>query len=98
MDPIPGATEQIDMDAFRREMEELKRTDADIHLPTMNIRDLTEFDAETWRSYRQKKLTISEFNQRRATAVAHGKNTDSRTLFYAYIGNDWYDHYGPPSA
>lgn len=81
------------MESFRREIEELKRTDSDIHLPDVHIEDLTEFDAETWRAYREGALSIDTFKERRNEAVAHLKNMDSRTLFYAFIGNDWYDRY-----
>lgn len=84
------------MQAFRRDMEELKRSDPDIHLPKMNIDDLTSFDAVTWNKYQAKTLSITEFNQRRSEAVRGLKHDDSRTLLYAFMGNDWYDHFGAP--
>lgn len=85
------------MDAFRREIAALKAEDTDIHLPTINPEDLTAFDAETWMKYRAKTLSIPEFNARRAEASRNLRQSDSRALFYAYIGNDWYDHYGAPT-
>lgn len=97
MDPEPATTERVDMDSFRREIVALKAGNPDIHLPTIDPDDLTEFDAETWMMYKAKTLSIHEFNARRAEASRNLRRSDSRALFYAFIGNDWYDHYGAPT-
>jgi hypothetical protein len=93
---IASSEESVDMDAFRQEIAELKAQDSDHHLPSVNPQDLTAFDAVTWHRYLAGTLTIPEFNRRRSEAVSDLTIDDSRTLFYAYMGNDWYDRHGAP--
>ena len=78
----------LDMPSFRQEIGGLKRTDTDPHLPDLDPDALTEYDARTWMLLKSGTLTASEFKQRSNAAVRNLTRDDSRSLFYAYIGNE----------
>jgi len=85
---------EMTMEEFKKEIREIKEREekgelTSVHLiptkdfPGLDISRLTEEDKRVWERFKQRKLTLEEYNKYRR-GIPRG---DNRTMFAAFLGN-----------